>query len=504
MRFLFRAWFESWWGSFFIPFFCVVRGVHTKVCTFTLQFCFRLCKDSQGPRPQLLGDSGDLVLELQPSGHTVLIERAAAAAESTINVMSIDAQNDDRPPHENHNARRFIWSNGLQGFGDQIVAPKTVLPWLFAAAGVPHFFTALLVPVRESLSMLPQAALTPWVTTQPSRKKVWIIGSVGQFVAAALITVSAMLLSGVALGIAVVFFLAALATFRSMCSIASKDVQGRTITKGGRGLVTGRATAFSGGLALVVGFALSLIDGGIPRWVLVVLLGGGALMWALAAVVFQGIREPESEVESRGIKEGWWKETWGLFIGDKQFRSFVIVRSLMLVTALSTAFIVTLSQELGQDITGLGIFVIASGLASLVGGRISGIVSDISSKNTMAIASGVASVLLILLVISANTASPAVNAWILPAGFFLVTLAHTVVRVARKTYLVDMAEGDQRTRYTGAANTLMGVILIIVGVISGAIALFGSQAALIFLAVTGGVGVVAASRLKDVSAKKGK
>ncbi len=30
--------------------------------------------------------------------------------------------------NEEANAKRFIWSNGLQNIGDQIVAPKTVLP----------------------------------------------------------------------------------------------------------------------------------------------------------------------------------------------------------------------------------------------------------------------------------------------------------------------------------------------------------------------------------------
>ena len=70
--------------------------------------------------------------------------------------------------------------------GDQIVAAKTVLPWLLQAAGTPGFFIALLVPIRESGSMLPQAAFTPWVTTQRSRKRIWVIGSLGQALAAAL------------------------------------------------------------------------------------------------------------------------------------------------------------------------------------------------------------------------------------------------------------------------------------------------------------------------------
>ena len=82
-------------------------------------------------------------------------------------------------PHEEHNARRFIWSNGLQNIGDQIVAPKTVLAWMFTAAGVPAVFTSFLVPIRESGSMLPQFALSPWVTSHASRKKVWLIGSGG-------------------------------------------------------------------------------------------------------------------------------------------------------------------------------------------------------------------------------------------------------------------------------------------------------------------------------------
>ena len=80
------------------------------------------------------------------------------------------------PSEESANARRFVWSNGLQGVGDQLLSGKTVLPWLFSVAGVPGFFTGLLVPLRESGSMLPQAALTPWVVSHPARKRLWVLG----------------------------------------------------------------------------------------------------------------------------------------------------------------------------------------------------------------------------------------------------------------------------------------------------------------------------------------
>ncbi|EEI17649.1 hypothetical protein [Corynebacterium lipophiloflavum] len=402
--------------------------------------------------------------------------------------------------HQKHNATRFIWANGLQGIGDQIVAAKTLLPWLFTVAGVPAFFTGLLVPIRESGSMLPQAALSPWVSSKPKRKRVWLLGSWGQALSGVGIAAAAATLSGVALGLAVIVCLAALSVFRALCSIAGKDVQGRTIDKGKRGLITGRATALSGAFTLAIGLALTLLPNEVPRWMVAALLLVGASTWGFASLVFQGIREPEAEHDTTVDDDNWLAVTWELVSQDKEVRNFLVVRSLMLVTALSTPFIVVLAQEQGSDLSSLGAFVIASGGAALVGGRISGVWSDKSSKLTLAWAAAAASIIIVLLVLSADVASPSVNAIVMPAGFFAVNLAHTAVRVSRKTYLVDMADGERRTLITGASNTVMGVVLLVVGAISSAIAVFGTQAALIFLAVLGAAGVAGAWNLKDVSA----
>lgn len=402
--------------------------------------------------------------------------------------------------NEEANARRFIWSNGLQNIGDQVVAPKTVLPWLFNAAGVPAAFTSFLVPIRESGSMLPQAFLSPWVTSQSSRKRVWLIGSWGQALASAGIALSALLLEGSALGIAVIVLLAVHAVFRSICSIAGKDVQGRTISKGHRGDITGRATALAGGFTLAIGLALSFIPNELPQWSLAALLAGGASMWALASLVFMRVDEPTPDTDTSNGQG--FHDMWKLVTSDRDLQRFLIVRSLMLVTALSTPFIVVLGSREGADLTGLGAFIVASGGASLLGGRVSGRLSDKSSKRTMAWAAGFASTVLILLVASAQLVDDTINAWVMPLGFFLVNLAHTAVRVSRKTYLVDMADGDRRTMITGAANTVMGIVLLVVGAISSAVVLLGPQAALIFLAVVGYAGVFGAANLKEVSANK--
>lgn len=387
------------------------------------------------------------------------------------------------PSQESANARRFVWSNGLQGVGDQLLSGKTVLPWLFSAAGVPGFFTGLLVPLRESGSMLPQAALTPWVVSHPARKRLWVLGSVGQGVCAAIIAAAAVLVRGPFLGLIVCLALAVLAVLRALCSLTGKDVQGRTISKGRRGVMTGRATQLGGAVTLITGGILAVL-GELPRWGLALLLAIGAATWFLAAAVFRSIEEPVPENSGqKGINRSWWKDTWQLYTQDARFRGFVNVRALLLVSALSTSFIVVLSQNIGsQALSGLGGFVLASGLASLVGGRVSGVLSDKSSRLVMSWAAGAAAFILLAIVACAAWAPTAMSMWALPLGFFLVNLAHAAIRVARKTYVVDMAGEDKRTRYVGAANTMMGVILLVVGGISAVIALAGPSAAILFLA----------------------
>ena len=83
-----------------------------------------------------------------------------------------------------------------------------------------------------------------------------------------------------------------------------------------------------------------------------------------------------------------------------------------------------------------------------------------------------------------------------------MSLVHAGIRVARKTYVVDLSEGDERTFIVGAANTIMGVVLLVVGAISGAMAACGTQVALGFLAALGVFGFLGALRLEEVSAPR--
>ena len=201
------------------------------------------------------------------------------------------------------------------------------------------------------------------------------------------------------------------------------------------------------------------------------------------------------------MKRAIWDDVWGLVRDDKPFRNFVLVRSLMLASALSPTFLVTLQGRAGSSVTGLGLFVVAAGLASLTAGRVSGALSDKSSRNTL---SGGALFAVVLLLITIGLALVWEDAlyWWLPVAFFGISVAHAAIRVSRSTYVVDMAEGGQRTRYVSVSNTLMGIILLLIGALTALLSLMGTLWALGALAAFGALGSLLAAKLPEVSARQ--
>ena len=68
----------------------------------------------------------------------------------------------------------------------------------------------------------------------------------------------------------------------------------------------------------------------------------------------------------------------------------------------------------------------------------------------------------------------------IPGFYFLLCIAHQGVRLGRKTYLVDMAQGNKRTDYVSVSNTVIGILLLMLGSI-GLLEAFLSTAQLILL-----------------------
>ncbi|HEY9564711.1 MAG TPA: MFS transporter, partial [Nocardioides sp.] len=208
---------------------------------------------------------------------------------------------EDAVGHVERNGLRQMGGQAMQGIGDQVVNAKTVLPWLLGAVGAPGGMLALLVPIRESGSMLPQAPLTSWVRRLRARKWAWAAGAGAQAVATAAMALAALAWEGWAAGIAILIALAVFALGRALCSLASKDVLGRTIPKGQRGQINGVVTVLSGAVALTLGLALEVWGGDVDAGLLAVLLLAAATTWVVGLVMSaSGSRRPNPTTRPRG------------------------------------------------------------------------------------------------------------------------------------------------------------------------------------------------------------
>lgn len=389
-------------------------------------------------------------------------------------------------------------SQVMTSLGDLLINPKTVLAWLLGAVGAPGL-VAWLVPVRESGSMVPQIVIGAWMRRRPVRKFFWVAGSLGQALCVLGMAASVWLLSGLWAGLSILACLVAFSLARGFCSVAQKDVLGKTIPKGRRGRLTGIATTVSG--LLVVLFSLLLFrDQGEPSLTFyLTLLVVAAVLWILAGWLFACIDEQPGETGGGVNALG---EAFGnlrLVRGDLLFRRFVIARGLLLSSALVAPYLVVLAQQQSPGAWLLGVFMVASSLGSAVSALIWGLMADQSSRRVMLWGGIMASAVSLLVgAVSLGAQEPSALVWFYPAAFLVLSIAHAGIRLGRKTYLVDMAGGNKRTDYTAVSNTLIGVLLLVMGGLTALVSLLSVSAVVIFLGVMGVLGTLMTAQLREV------
>lgn len=195
-----------------------------------------------------------------------------------------------------HNYGVHVVSLVLTKVGEGLADTKLVLAWLLAAIGAPTWALGLLVPVRESLAMLPQLAISARIRQRSIRKPVYILGCIVQGLAIicfGLLGWFAQLFSGNVIGVIAIALIAVFALGRSLCSISHKDVLGKTVDMGRRGSVSGTAGTIASiaTLLLAVSYSVGWIPLTVPVVAGMVTLGG--LFWLLAAFVFSGVQAVE-------------------------------------------------------------------------------------------------------------------------------------------------------------------------------------------------------------------
>jgi hypothetical protein len=389
----------------------------------------------------------------------------------------------------------------LTKLGDACINPKTVLAWVLVYVQAPAALVAFLVPVRESGSLLPQLVIASYVRRLARRKWIWVAGALLQGVAVLGIAAAAATLRGVAAGVVVLLCLIAFSLARGLASVAAKDVLGKTVPKSRRGRLAGFTEAIAGVLVLGLGSLLLARRGGSASPAFFgALLAAAAGLWLLAAAVYAMIREEAGATEGGGNALAEALRRLALLRDDPPFRRFVIVRSLLLASALTAPYFVVVAQEqLGAQLGVLGTFVVAGGLASSLSAPFWGRFADRSSRSVMT-AGGLLTAGIGLGFAGAVQFVPALRelTWFYPTAFFMLSIAHSGVRLGRKTYVVDLAGGNRRTDYVAVSNSVIGAVLLVMGLAGAVASAWSALAVLLVLSTFGLAGALLAGLLPEV------
>ncbi|MBB96883.1 MAG: MFS transporter [Rhodobacteraceae bacterium] len=397
--------------------------------------------------------------------------------------------NDPSDATEARNGLRHLASLSMTKIADGLIDPKLVLSWLLTALGAPAAFAGALVPIREAGALLPQIVFAGYVSGLRQRKWAWVVGSAVQGAMAGVIALAALLLSGWVAGLSICGALAVLAVARSLCSVSYKDILGKTVSKTRRGAITGFAG--SAASAAVIVFAGLLIAGvAQTKGALILAIGLAAAMWIGAALVFATLQEKDSSPEAGGGVD------LALLRDNATLRRFILVRGLLVSTALAPPYFVMLGGGDDSQLGKLGALVLASAGASLLSSWIWGRAADRSSRKVL-MACGAIGGLAMLAAVGLSWLGLADRVWAMPATLFVLMLAYHGVRQGRSTYLVDISPAEARAAWAAVANTAIGTLLLIAGAFGGALSVIGPQAVLIGFAVMAFLAPVAALGLAE-------
>jgi len=380
-----------------------------------------------------------------------------------------------------------VTAQALSKTGDALADAKVVLPWLLGAVGAPAFLVGLLVPLRESLALLPQIVIGGIIRRFPVRKGFWAASSIVQGLCVLLMGMVALAgLSGAMAGWTIIGLLVVFSLARGVASIAAKDTMGKTVSKGQRGRLNGYAVAASGLAASTVGIYLVLSPASArPEWLLYAIIIAAGICWFIAAAAFWSIREyPGATEGGRGLRD-LVRDQILLLFRDRELQKFLAARALMLSSALSGPVYVSLAQrDTGQTLDGLGWLVIASGLAGTVSSSFWGALADRSSRLTMALAALLAGTLGLVVLLALKVTPGAGDSILFYAAIvFVLGVAHAGVRIGRKTHIVDLAGGDRKAEYVALSNTIIGILLLVIGALISVVLGFGLEVGVGVLAV---------------------
>ena len=159
-----------------------------------------------------------------------------------------------------------------------------------------------------------------------------------------------------------------------------------------------------------------------------------------------------------------------------------------------------LARERGDGgLAGLGLLIVAAGLAQSLSAPVWGRAADRSSRWVLAVAALVAGLTGIGVFAASRLDLGAQASRYGFALFFLVlAVAHSGVRLGRKTYLLDMATMRTRAAYVAVSNTIIGLLLLLGGSVGFLADRLGPEYAVLLLALFSLAAAFSATRLPEV------
>jgi MFS family permease len=259
-----------------------------------------------------------------------------------------------------------------------------------------------------------------------------------------------------------------------------------------------RAT-MGGLLTLAAGVLLRLyvIDDSTTQPFLV-LLSITAGLWFVGAVLVLAIKEKEGATD--GGRSALEEASAGLRLVHEKpgFRTFIVARALLLSVNLAVPFYTLYARRLtGGQIGGLGLFVIAVGLAEVLSSPFWGRFSDRSSRTVMMTGASLAAVVGISILVMGALPEAWQTAVVLAPVFLLAGFAQAGIRLGRKTYLVDGSPELERPLYVAFSNTIIGVLTLIGGALGLLAEAFGLRLLLIVLVVLTALGALVCWRMPE-------
>ncbi|WEJ61657.1 MFS transporter [Thiomicrorhabdus lithotrophica] len=405
--------------------------------------------------------------------------------------------------HQPRNFFGYLIANFLGKVADELASAKLILPWLMGALGAPSALVGFLVPIRESGVLLPQLFVAAKVRNRPRRKGVWLLGAALSGFALILMAITAISFTGATAGWMILFALVVFSLARGLCSVSAKDVLGKTVSKGKRGVLMGVSAGLAGVAGLVVGIYIEFYNSTPPIELLAWLLLFGGILWFIALLFFNTINEHDGATEGGGnaIKTAF--ESFSLLKTDLPFRHYVIGRILLLSSALVPPFYILIAQEYSAgELTGLGMLIISAGIASMVSAPLWGKLGDYSSKLVMAFASvGIGALGVALFTLIEADSNWLLNPLTHAFFFFAITVFHGGVRLGRKIYLVDLANEHTRATYVALSNTVIGIAMLTGGLIGLLADIISIHFVILLLSLIAFAAAWWNARLKEVSVK---